>query len=49
VKDEKYLNVFYYAMKDTLVIKDIKEATKVAANHQYRVVTINGEVIELSG
>lgn len=50
-KEEKYLNAFYYAMKDTLVVSDINLASKVTIgkDSNYRVVTEAGEVIEISG
>jgi chromosome segregation ATPase len=31
-KDEKFLNTFYYALKNTLVVKDIKTGTHIAYN-----------------
>jgi structural maintenance of chromosome 4 len=38
-------------MKDTLVASDIKEATNIAFNtgKPHRVVTLKGEMIEMSG
>ena len=38
-------------MRDTLVTADIKEATSIAFNqgNSYRVVTLKGELIEVSG
>ena len=52
-KDEKFLNAFYFALKDTLVAADIKIGTHIAFNavpgKKFRVVTLVGEIIELSG
>ena len=52
-KDEKFLDAFYFALKDTLVAGDIKIGTQIAFNavagKKFRVVTLAGEMIELSG
>ena len=52
-KDQKFLNAFYFALKDTLVANDIKIASEIAfKNNQgkkHRVVTIKGEMIEATG
>lgn len=52
-KDRKFLNAFYFAIKDCLVCADIKLGTHIAFNavqgKKFRVVTLNGELIELSG
>jgi structural maintenance of chromosome 4 len=52
-KDAKFLNAFYFALKDTLVADDIKVGSNVAFNsvqgRTFRVVTLNGEMIESSG
>ncbi len=45
--DDKYLNAFYYAVGDTLVVEDLACAKKLMG--RYRVVTLNGEIIEKSG
>lgn len=45
--DDKYLNAFYYAVGDTLVVEDLACAKKLMG--KYRVVTIDGEIIEKSG
>lgn len=45
--DDKYLNAFYYAVGDTLVVEDLSCAKKLMG--KYRVVTIDGEIIEKSG
>ena len=52
VKNEKINNALYYALKDTLVASDIKEGTNIAFNSgmgNFRVVTLKGELIEISG
>ena len=51
-KDDKYLNCFYFALKDTLVCDDIMVGSNIAygeRNKTYRVVTLSGELIENSG
>lgn len=46
----KFRNAFYSVLRDTLVAKDLKEANKVAYGKQrYRVVTLDGKLIDLSG
>ncbi|KAG9399497.1 Structural maintenance of chromosomes protein 4 [Aphanomyces cochlioides] len=52
VSDEKYLPAFYFALRDTLVAKHLDEATNIAYQGKqcrYRVVTLDGQMIELSG
>lgn len=51
VKDEKYKAAFYYGLRNTLVAKDLDEATKVAfsGSKKNRVVTLKGQMIETSG
>lgn len=45
--DDKYLNAFFYAVGDTLVVEDLASARKLMG--KYRVVTLDGEIIEKSG
>lgn len=45
--DDKYLNAFFYALGDTLVVEDMACAKKLMG--KYRLVTIDGEIIEKSG
>ncbi|XP_030034137.2 structural maintenance of chromosomes protein 4 [Manduca sexta] len=50
VKDERVLPAFYYALRDTLVANDLEQATRIAYGAtRYRVVTLNGDVIEIAG
>ena len=43
-------NAFYFAMRDTLVTDNIKNAMKIAyGTTRHRVVTLNGELIEIVG
>lgn len=50
VEDEQVLPAFYYGLQDTLVAKDLDQATRIAYGRmRYRVVTLKGELIELSG
>lgn len=45
--DDKYLNAFFYALGDTLVVESLDVAKKLMG--KYRVVTLDGEIIEKSG
>ncbi|XP_071494646.1 structural maintenance of chromosomes protein 4-like [Diadema antillarum] len=51
VKEEKFRIAFYYGLGNTLVAKDLEQATKIALQGQkrHRVVTLRGELIESSG
>uniref|UniRef100_A0A2C9JPE8 SMC hinge domain-containing protein n=2 Tax=Biomphalaria glabrata TaxID=6526 RepID=A0A2C9JPE8_BIOGL len=50
VKDEIVKTCFYFALRDTLVATDINQATRIAYGKQrYRVVTLKGELIEMTG
>ena len=51
VKDKKFLPAFYYALNDTLVAKNMEEASKLAygGSRRFRVVTIDGKLIDTSG
>lgn len=50
VEDERVLPAFYYGLQDTLVAQDLDQATRIAyGRSRYRVVTLKGELIELSG
>eukprot|EP01051_Picozoa_sp_SAG22_P002353 SAG22_NODE_103_length_20175_cov_15.280833_17_plen_262_part_00 len=50
-KHDKYLPAFYLAMRDTLVAKDLEQATRLAygSGKRFRVVTLQGQLIEASG
>ena len=49
-KHTKYLPLFYFCYRNTLVAPDIRTASKVAyASGGLRVVTLDGKLIELSG
>ncbi len=50
VEDERVLPAFYYALHETLVANNIQQAREIAyGQRRYRVVTVNGDVIEISG
>jgi structural maintenance of chromosome 4 len=51
ISDPKYADAFYFGVRDTLVCEGIDVATKIGYGPQkrFRVVTINGELIEMSG
>ena len=49
-QNPKLKHAFYFALRDTLVAPDIKIAMKVAYGQiRHRVVTVNGEIIEIYG
>lgn len=48
--DPKFAEAFYFGVRDTLVCEGIDLATKIAyGQRRYRVVTLKGDMIELSG
>uniref|UniRef100_A0A8C2FN29 Structural maintenance of chromosomes protein 4 n=1 Tax=Cyprinus carpio TaxID=7962 RepID=A0A8C2FN29_CYPCA len=51
VKDESVRPAFYFALRDTLVARDLEQATRVAfqKDKRWRVVTLQGQVIEQAG
>ncbi|XP_014215736.1 structural maintenance of chromosomes protein 4 [Copidosoma floridanum] len=50
VENPDILPAFYYALQNTLVANDLDQATRIAYGAtRYRVVTLKGELIELSG
>ncbi|NXP24642.1 SMC4 protein, partial [Scytalopus superciliaris] len=51
VEDAKVRLAFYFALRDTLVAKNLEEATRVAfqRDKRWRVVTLQGQIIEMSG
>ncbi|XP_071085692.1 structural maintenance of chromosomes protein 4-like [Haliotis cracherodii] len=49
-KDAAILPAFYFALRDTLVAKDLDQATRIAyGKTRYRVVTLTGQLIDTSG
>ncbi|XP_047539287.1 structural maintenance of chromosomes protein 4 [Vanessa atalanta] len=50
VTDERVLPAFYYALRETLVAKDLEQASRIAyGTTRYRVVSLQGDVIEIAG
>lgn len=50
VEDERILPAFYFALRNTLVANDLEQGTRIAYGaKRFRVVTLNGDVIETSG
>lgn len=51
VKDESVRPAFYFAIRDTLVAKDMEQATRMAfqKDRRWRVVTLKGQIIEMAG
>ncbi|XP_067127627.1 structural maintenance of chromosomes protein 4 [Centruroides vittatus] len=51
VRNEKVLPAFYFALRDTLVAKDLEQATRIGlqGRTRFRVVTLKGELIDLAG
>ena len=50
VQNSEILPAFYFALRDTLVAKDLEQATRIAYGRtRYRVVTLQGQLIDTSG
>ncbi len=51
MNDPKFLTAFYYSLRNTLVANDLEQATRIAygGGQRNRVVTLKGEIIEVSG
>ncbi|XP_055858458.1 structural maintenance of chromosomes protein 4 [Episyrphus balteatus] len=50
VEDERVLPAFYFALRNTLVATDLEQGSRIAYGaRRYRVVTLNGDLIETSG
>ncbi|GLG96606.1 Uncharacterized protein GBIM_03539, partial [Gryllus bimaculatus] len=50
VQDNSVKTAFYYGLRDTLVANDLTQATRIAyGSRRYRVVTLEGQLIETSG
>ena len=51
VNDEKLLTAFYYGLRNTLVANNLEQASRIAygQSQRHRVVTLKGEIIEVSG
>lgn len=50
VEDERVLPAFYYGLFETLVADNIQQAREIAYGaHRYRVITLNGDLIETTG
>ncbi|XP_055642960.1 structural maintenance of chromosomes protein 4 [Toxorhynchites rutilus septentrionalis] len=50
VEDERVLPAFYFALRDTLVADNLDQGQRIAYGpKRFRVVTLNGDVIETSG
>jgi len=48
--DPKFSNVFYHALRDTLVANDMKQANRISfGRKRWRVVTLDGKVIDING
>ena len=50
-KDPRYLTAFYHALRDTLVGRDLEQATRIGlqGRTRYRVVTLTGQVVDIAG
>uniref|UniRef100_A0A3Q3BNK9 Structural maintenance of chromosomes protein n=1 Tax=Kryptolebias marmoratus TaxID=37003 RepID=A0A3Q3BNK9_KRYMA len=51
VNDEKVRPAFYFALRDSLVARDMEQATRMAfqKDRRWRVVTLKGQIIEMAG
>ena len=45
--DDEYLDAFYFALSDTLIVEDTQTAKKLMG--KYRVITLDGDIFEKSG
>lgn len=45
--DDQYIDAFFYAVGDTIVVEDLESAKKLIG--KYRMVTLQGELLEKSG
>ena len=45
--DDEYIDAFFYAVGDTIVVEDLESAKKLIG--KYRMVTLSGELLEKSG
>ena len=45
--DDEYIDAFYYAVGDTIVVEDLESAKRLIG--KYRMVTLQGELLEKSG
>ena len=50
-KDPAVLTAFYFALRDTLVARDLEQATRIGLQGRirYRVVTLSGQVVDTAG
>lgn len=50
IEDDRVRNAFYFSLRNTLVANDLDQAKRIAYGAQrYRVVSLQGDLIELSG
>lgn len=50
VEDDRVRPAFYYGLRDTLVARDLDQASRIAyGERRYRVVSLKGDLIETSG
>ncbi|KMY90563.1 structural maintenance of chromosomes protein 4 [Drosophila simulans] len=50
VEDDRVRTAFYFALRNTLVCDDLEQGTRIAyGRERYRVVTLRGEMIEMTG
>ena len=51
VNDDSVRPAFYFALRDTLVARDMEQATRMAfqKDKRWRVVTMQGQIIEMAG
>lgn len=50
IEDERVRTAFFFALRNTLVANDLEQASRIAYGQQrYRVVTLKGDLIEMTG
>jgi len=48
-KDSRFLPAFYSVLRDTLVVSSIEQANNIFASKRSRIITLKGELVEMSG
>lgn len=48
-KDSRFLPAFYSVLRDTLVVSSIEQANHIFASKRSRIITLKGELVEMSG
>ena len=51
IQDTRFQTAFYFALRNTLVAKDLDQATRIGlqGRSRHRVVTLGGQLVDVSG